>query len=309
MPGPEQPSTAGSSGRRIAITGASGLIGSALSTHLAARGDKVVHLVRRNARTAAEISWNPAQRRLDPACLEGVDALVHLAGAGVADHRWNAAQKQRILASRADGTAAVARAVAAHGSRLRLVSGSAIGYYGSDRGDELLTEKSSNGSGFLAEVVRVWEAATEPARAAGAAVAMSRTGLVMSPSGGAFEQLLRLARWGLAGPLGSGRQYWPWISLDDTARALTHLLDHADITGPVNVVGPDPLPQREVVREIGAQLGRPTLLPAPAFAIRALVGEFAGEILGSQRVVASVLDRSGFRYQHPSLAAAVATLV
>ncbi len=297
------------SSRRVAITGGSGLIGGALSAHLSGRGDEVLHLVRRTARTAAEISWNPAQRRLDPASLEDVDAVVHLAGAGVADHRWSAAQKQAILASRADGTAAVARAVAAHGSRVRLVSGSAVGYYGSDRGEEILTEESSNGTGFLAEVVRVWEDATAPARDAGASVAMSRTGLVMTPRGGAFEPLLRLGRWGLAGPLGSGRQYWPWITLEDTVRALAHLVDRADVTGPVNVVGPEPLPQREIVRELGSQLGRPSLLPAPGFAVRAVIGEFAGEVLGSQRVVPAVLERTGFRYEHPTLAAAVSTLL
>lgn len=295
--------------RRVAITGGSGLIGGALSAHLSSRGDEVLHLVRRTARTAAEISWNPAQRRLDPAGLEDVDAVVHLAGAGVADHRWSAAQKQAILASRADGTAAVARAVAAHGSRIRLVSGSAVGYYGSDRGEEILTEESSNGTGFLAEVVRAWEDATAPARDAGASVAMSRTGLVMTPRGGAFEPLLRLGRWGLAGPLGSGRQYWPWITLEDTVRALAHLVDRADVTGPVNVVGPEPLPQREIVRELGSQLGRPSLLPAPGFAVRAVIGEFAGEVLGSQRVVPAVLERTGFRYEHATLAAAVSTLL
>ncbi len=301
MPNPGQ--------QRVAITGASGLIGSALSKHLTERGDQVVHLVRRQARNAGEVSWDPVRRLLDPSDLEHVDAVVHLAGAGVGDHRWNHSTKQLILSSRADGTATVAGAVAQHGSRIRLVSGSAIGFYGSDRGSEVLTERNSGGESFLAAVVRAWEAATEPAVAAGAAVALSRTGLVMAPDAGAFEQLVRLARFGLAGPLGSGRQYWSWITLTDTVRALTHLVDHRDITGPVNVVGPRACPQLEVVRELGRQLRRPTLLPAPSIAIRAVVGEFAGEILGSQRVRAAVLERAGFRYRHETLQDAVSTLV
>ncbi len=294
--------------QRVAITGASGLIGGALSSFLTARGDEVLHLVRREPRTEAEIRWDPVRRTLDPAALEGLDAVVHLAGAGVGDKRWTPAYKQVILASRADGTATVAKAVAAHGSGVRLVNGSAIGFYG-DRGDEVLTEDSASGSGFLAEVVRAWEAATEAASAAGAPVALARTGLVMARGAGAFGPLVTLGRLGLAGPLGSGHQYWSWITLDDTVRAFAHLVDHRDVTGPVNVVGPEPLPQKQVVRELGAQLGRPTLLPAPAVALRVILGEFAGDILGSQRVVAAVLRDTGFEYRHKSLREAVATLV
>lgn len=295
--------------QRVAITGASGLIGGALSAFLSERGDEVLHLVRRPARTSAEISWDPAEQTLDPASLEGVDAVVHLAGAGVADRRWSAAYKQLILSSRADGTKTVARAVAEHGSAIRLVSGAAVGIYGSDRGEEVLTEESEPGEGFLVDVVRAWEAATGAAVAAGAPVATSRTGLVMARGAGAFDPLVRLGRFGLAGPLGNGRQYWPWITLEDTVRALAHLVDHRDIIGPVNVVGPQPLHQRDVVREIGRQLGRPTLLPAPAIAIRLLVGEFAAEVLGSQRVRAAVLERTGFTYRQRTLPEAVATIV
>jgi len=295
--------------QRVAITGASGLIGGALSAFLSERGDEVLHLVRRPARTSAEISWDPAEQTLDPASLEGVDAVVHLAGAGVADRRWSAAYKQLILSSRADGTKTVARAVAEHGSAIRLVSGAAVGIYGSDRGEEVLTEESEPGEGFLVDVVRAWEAATGAAVAAGAPVATSRTGLVMARGAGAFDPLVRLGRFGLAGPLGNGRQYWPWITLEDTVRALAHLVDHRDIIGPVNVVGPQPLHQRDVVREIGRQLGRPTLLPAPAIAIRLLVGEFAAEVLGSQRVRAAVLEQTGFTYRQRTLPEAVATIV
>ena len=295
--------------QRVAISGASGLIGSALSSYLVARGDDVRHLVRRDARTGSEISWDPANRRLDPASLETVDAVVHLAGAGVADRRWTARHKQDVLASRTDGTAAVASAVAAHGDRIRLVSGSAIGWYGDNRRDEILTEQSPEGTGFLAEVARAWEASTAPASAAGAPVAMSRTGLVMSRTGGAFEPLVRLGRLGLAGPLGSGRQWWAWVTLDDVVRALAHLVDRRDITGPVNVVGPEPLRQKELVAEIGRQLGRPTLLPAPAFALRAVLGEFSGEVTGSRRVVPARLRESGFEWVHDTLSSAVATII
>ena len=294
--------------QRVAISGAAGLIGSALSSYLVARGDDVRHLVRRDARTGSEISWDPANRRLDPASLETVDAVVHLAGAGVADRRWTARHKQDVLASRTDGTAAVATAVAAHGDRIRLVSGSAIGWYG-NRGDEILTEQSPEGTGFLAEVAQAWEASTALASAAGAPVAMSRTGLVMSRSGGAFEPLVRLGKLGLAGPLGSGRQWWAWVTLDDVVRALVHLLDRRDITGPVNVVGPEPLREKELVDEIGRQLGRPTVLPAPAFALRAVLGEFSGEVTGSRRVVPTRLRESGFEWVHDTISSAVASIV
>ena len=279
-----------------------------MSSYLLARGDDVRHLVRREARTGSEISWDPANRRLDPASLEAVDAVVHLAGAGVADRRWTARHKQDVLASRTDGTAAVATAVAAHGDRIRLVSGSAIGWYG-NRGDEILTEQSPEGTGFLAEVAQAWEASTASASAAGAPVAMSRTGLVMSRSGGAFEPLVRLGKLGLAGPLGSGRQWWAWVTLDDVVRALVHLLDRRDITGPVNVVGPEPLREKELVDEIGRQLGRPTVLPAPAFALRAVLGEFSGEVTGSRRVVPTRLRESGFEWVHDSISSAVASIV
>ena len=295
--------------QRVAISGASGMIGSALSSYLIARGDDVRHLVRREARTGSEISWDPAQRRLDPESLSDVDVVVHLAGAGVGDRRWSPRYKQEILASRTDGTATVANAVAAHGDRIRLVSASAIGWYGNDRGDEILTEQSPEGTGFLAEVAQAWEASTAAAALAGAPVAMSRTGLVMSRTGGAFEPLVRLGRLGLAGPLGSGRQWWPWITLDDVIRGLVFLVDRRDIAGPVNVVGPDPLRQKQVVEEIGRQLGRPTVLPAPGFALRAVLGEFSGEVTGSQRVVPTRLRDNGFEWVHDSISSAVATIL
>lgn len=296
-------------GQRVAITGASGLIGGALSSFLSSRGDDVVHLVRRGARTRGEISYDPAKGVLPPESLDGVDAVVHLAGAGVGDKRWTPAYQQTILRSRVDSTTTVAKAVAAHGDRIRLVSGSAVGIYGSDRGDEVLTEESESGQGFLADVVRAWEAATTLAVAGGSPVATIRTGLVMARDAGAFSPLVRLGRLGLGGPLGSGREYWPWITLEDEVRAIAHLVDHREVTGPVNLVGPDPVPQIEVSKEIGRQVGRPAILPAPTFALRLVVGGFASDIVASQRVVPAVLSASGFEHHHTTLAEAVATIV
>ena len=272
--------------QRVAITGASGLIGSALSAFLRARGDEVVHLVRREPRTSSEVGWDPASRTLDPGDLSGLTAVVHLAGAGVADHRWTPAYKHEILASRVDGTATISTALADLGEPIALVSGSAIGAYG-DRGEEILTEDSDAGQGFLADVVRAWEAATTPAQDAGLRVVHARTGIVLTPDGGAMARVLPLARFGLAGPLGTGRQYWSWITLRDEVRALAYLIDQ-DLSGPVNLVSAQPVRQAEAMKALGAALGRPAVLPAPAFALKAIMGEFATDILASQRVMPSV---------------------
>jgi uncharacterized protein (TIGR01777 family) len=293
--------------QRVAVTGASGLIGGALTASLRRRGDEVVRLVRRAPRAPDEVQWDPVTGLLRPEDLADVTALVHLAGAGVGDRRWTPTYQQEILRSRVDGTATVARALAelaGRGQEVRLVSGAAVGYYG-DRGDEVLTESSGPGEGFLAEVVRAWEAAAEPARAAGLSVAHPRTGLVLAPGGGAVGRMLPLARWGVNGPLGSGRQWWPWISLLDTVRALEHLVDSPWLTGPVNVVGPEPRPQVEVARELGRQIGRPAVLPAPAFGIRLVLGGFADEVLTSKRAVPSALLDSGFVHEHATVAAAL----
>ena len=293
---------------RVAVTGSSGLIGSAVVAALRERGDQVVSLVRRAPRTADEVQWDPSARRLDPAALDGVDGVVHLAGAGVGDKRWSPSYKREILASRTDGTHAVASAVAAADHPVRLVSGSAVGYYG-DRGDEELTETSAPGSGFLTDVVLAWEAAAQPAVDAGASVALARTGIVLSRRGGAMDRLLTLARLGLAGPLGSGRQFWPWITLPDEVGAILHLLDRPDVTGPVNLAAPHPARQREIVAAIGRALHRPAVLPAPSFALRIVLGEFAGEILGGQRIVGDALKASGYTCVHDDLDAAAHWLV
>ena len=244
---------------------------------------------------------------LDPDDLRGVTAVVHLAGAGVGDRRWTPAYQQEILRSRVDGTQTVARALAelaGRGQDVRLVSSAAVGYYG-DRGDEVLTEESGPGEGFLAEVVRAWEAAADPARAAGVSVAHPRTGLVFAPGGGAMGRMLPLAKVGVNGPLGSGRQWWPWISLPDTVRALAHLVDRPDLHGPVNVVGPQPLHQVDIAKELGRQIGRPAVLPAPAFGIRLVLGGFADEVLTSKRAMPTALLESGFVHEHATVAQAL----
>ena len=293
---------------RIVVTGSSGLIGTALVAALRERGDEVVRLVRRAPSAADEVRWDPASRHLDPAVLDDVDGVVNLAGAGVGDKRWTPAYKHTILASRTDPRTAVAAAVAAADHPVRLVSGSAVGYYG-DRGDEELTEANPPGTGFLSDVVIAWEAAAAPAVEAGAPVAFARTGIVMARNGGAMQPLLRLARLGLGGPLGLGRQFWPWITLTDEVGALLHLLDHPEVTGPVNLCGPSPARQRDVAAALGRALHRPALLPAPSPALRLVVGEFAGEILGSQRIVGDVLRESGYRHVHPDLDTAARWLV
>ncbi len=285
---------------KVVVTGASGLIGSALVPFLRARGDDVVTLVRREPNAAGEVRWDPAAGVLDPAGLAGVEGVVHLAGAGVGDHRWTDDYKRTILDSRVDSTRTLVRALTQLERRPRvLVSGSAMGFYG-ERGDDLLTESARAGQGFLPDVVVAWEGAALPAREAGIRVAYARTSLVMAPHGGAFGKLLPLVKLGLGGPLGSGRQWWSWITLPDQVRALAFLLDH-DVSGPVNLATAQHLPQAELTSAIGRIARRPTLLPAPKFALRAALGQFSGDILTSARLVPEVLASVGFTYQHPDI--------
>jgi len=301
---PQEPPPSRRQPQRVAITGASGLIGSALSAFLRERGDQVVHLVRREPRTPYEVGWDPQSRSLDPRDLSGLAAIVHLAGAGVGDHRWTASYKRQILASRVDGTATIAAALADLAEPVGLVSGSAIGAYG-DRGDEVVTEDTEPGEGFLAEVVHAWEAATLPAREVGLRVVHARTGIVLAPGAGAIQRLLPLAKLGLAGPLGTGRQYWSWITLHDEIRALAHLIDNQDLAGPVNLVSPQPMRQGEIMKALGRELGRPAVLPAPALALRVAIGELASDILASARILPSVLTASGFAFEHDTIESAM----
>jgi uncharacterized protein (TIGR01777 family) len=279
---------------RIGITGASGLIGSALVPDLRAHGHDVVRFVRRATRAPDERSWEPGRGELEPAALADLDAVIHLAGAGVGDKRWTARRKKVVLDSRVEGTTAVAQAMAAaHGPRI-LLSASAIGFYG-NTGDRLTGETGPTGEGFLADVVRKWEAATAPAEAAGVRVAHLRTGIVLSGAGGIVGRQLLLYRLGLGAPLGSGRQWVSWISLRDEVAAIRHLLT-ADATGPVNLVSPAPVTNREFTKALGRAVHRPTLpIGVPGLVLRAAVGQFADEgILMGQRLEPKVLLDSGF---------------
>ncbi|MDQ1287956.1 MAG: family oxidoreductase [Actinomycetota bacterium] len=280
---------------RIAVTGSTGLIGTALVSQLHAAGHDVVRLVRRPPRAADEISWDPSNGSVDVGQLQGVEGAVNLAGAGIGDRRWTSSYQELLVSSRVDSTRTLAEALASLDPLPRvLVSGSAVGFYG-DRGDEVLTEDASPGRGFLADLTQAWEAAASPATDAGIRVVTARTGIVLSPDGGALARMLPLARLGLGGPLGSGDQWWPWITLADEVRALEFLLDQ-DLTGPVNLTAPQPVRNAAVAAALGTALNRPALLRAPAFALRALLGQFADDMLASQRVLPSRLLDAGFGF-------------
>jgi uncharacterized protein (TIGR01777 family) len=290
---------------KVAVTGASGLIGSALVPHLRSVGHDVLRVVRRPASAPDEVTWDPAVGSIDLAPLAGVDGVVHLAGAGVGDHRWSDDYKREILDSRVQGTHTIAQAMAQLEPRPRvLVSASAIGWYG-DTGDRIVDETAPAGSGFLANVVEAWEAAAHPAAEAGIRVVHPRTGLVVAKHGGAWARMFPLFRFGLGGKLGAGSQYWSWISLRDEVCALQFLLEQDHLNGPVNLTGPAPLTNSEITSVMGKVMGRPTLLPAPAFALKAVLGEFSTEVLGSARVVPSVLLDAQFGFQDPTVESAI----
>jgi uncharacterized protein (TIGR01777 family) len=290
---------------RIAVTGASGLIGGALTTALAADGHEIVRLVRRETAAQDEVRWDPKARALDPGKLKGCSAVVHLAGAGVGDRRWTAARKTELYESRVLGTATVAAAVAAMDTPPSvLLCGTAIGYYG-DTADHWVDEDSPAGTGFLAELVRDWEAAAEPAAAAGVRTAFARTGLVVARGGGAWGRLFPMFKAGLGGRLGNGRQFWSFIALQDEIAALRHILDTPALSGPVNLTAPQPLTNREVTAAMGRVLHRPTLAAVPAPVLRVALGEFAGDVLGSQRVRPKRLLESGFTFAYPGIEQAI----
>jgi uncharacterized protein len=286
---------------RIAVTGASGLIGSRLCARLRIRGHEVVELVRSKP-SAGQVRWNP-NGDWDPSPLEGIDAVIHLAGESIGGGipRWTENKKRRILESREEGTRSLATGLAKLTNPPRiLVSTAAVGYYG-HRGDEVLNEDAGSGDDFLAEVVRRWEAAAQPARDVGIKVVHPRIGLVLAAKSGAMTPLLLLGRLGLFGPLGSGEQFWPWISLHDVTRGLEHLAA-SDLEGPVNLTGPGPVPQREFAKTLGRALGRPSFMPAPRFAVELLLGELGKVLLLSgQRAVPDRLMESGFSHAHSSL--------
>ena len=286
---------------KILVTGASGLVGSALIPLLAGGGHEVARLGR-SAPGAGDIRWDPNAAVLEAGALEGFDGVIHLAGENIASGRWNAARKRRIKESRVRGTLLLAETLASLERPPRvLVSASATGFYG-DRGDEELTEESPAGSGFLPEVCREWEAATEAAAAKGIRVVHARLGVVLSRDGGALAMMLTPFKLGAGGIVGSGRQYTSWITLDDTAAALAHLLATETVSGPVNLVAPAPVTNREFTKTLGRVLRRPTVFPLPGFVARVVFGEMADELLlGSTRVKPVNLLDSGYVFRHGSL--------
>lgn len=285
---------------KVAITGSSGLIGSALRASLRGDGHTVLRLVHRAPDGPDQVRID-ARVPLDPGLFTDVDAVINLAGAGVGDHRWTTDYKKTIRQSRLKTTSAVARALQSATPRPRtLVSASAIGYYGIDNGDAWLTEDAPAGSDFLATLCRDWEAAAAPAAAAGVRVVLIRTGLVLDPGGGALAPLLKLFRLGVGGRLGSGEQYWSTISSEDEVRAIRFLLVNREAVGSYNLTGPEPVTNREMTRLLGHALHRPTVLPVPAFALKAALGEFASGVLGSARVAPDRLAQAGFTYRHPT---------
>ena len=298
---------------RVVIAGSSGLIGSALTASLLADGHDVVRLVRHPPQPAtqepraAEAQWDPSAAHLPASALDGAAAVVNLAGAGVGDHRWTTAYRQRIRDSRVLTTATLATAMADLPSPPRVfLACSAIGYYG-ETGDTATDETGAPGGDFLARVCQEWEAAADPARKAGIRVAHPRFGLVVSAKGGAFGKLLPLARLGLGGKLGSGRQYWSYVSLTDTIRALRHAIGTEALSGPVNVTTPNPTTNAEITDDIGRALNRPMRLAVPAAALRAALGGFSEGILMSQRIIPARLLESGFEFRHPTFPEALAS--
>ncbi|GAA3118802.1 epimerase [Streptosporangium carneum] len=294
------------------VTGSSGLLGSALVEALRAEGTRVVRLVRREPQGADEAFWNPARGVLDPAAVEGAEAVVHLAGAGIGDRRWSDDFKREVTRSRVEGTRTLVKALTQAGARPgALLSGSAIGFYG-DTGDREVDETAPPGDGFLArEVVVPWEAETEPAREAGIRVALLRTGLVLSGEGGMLPRILPVFKMGLGAPLGSGGQYWSWISVDDWVEAVLRVLRDPEISGPVNVTAPEPVTNAEFTRTLARAVHRPVMpLAVPGFVLRAAIGGFAEEgVLTGQRVLPRRLLEAGHTFRHMRLGDALAAVL
>ena len=290
--------------QRIAITGASGLIGSALVGKLKSDGYTVQRLVRRPTVSPEEIFWDPANQEIDLAALEGVDAVIHLAGAGVGDKRWTKKYKSEILNSRLLGTTTIANAVAQVKPKV-FISSSAIGWYG-ETGNRAVTEMDRGGDDFSAAVCREWEGAAD--LAGDVRTVKIRTGLVLDPTGGALGRMLPLFRFGLGGKLGSGKQWWSWITLHDQLRAIEFILENNSISGAVNLTAPNPVTNQEFTSALARALRRPALVPAPAFALKLALGGFSTEILGSKKVLPGVLQEAGFNFDFPHIGPALDAL-
>jgi uncharacterized protein (TIGR01777 family) len=295
---------------KILITGASGLIGQALSQELIARGHTTVAAVRRAPRRNDEVQWDPQSGVMSPDAFQGVDAVVHLAGAGIGDKRWTDSYKMEILESRTRGTRLLAETMASLEVKPSVfLSGSAIGIYGV-RDDEELTEQSAIGSGFLADVCRDWEAAAAPATQARIRTVLLRTGIVLSPKGGALKKQLPLFKLGLGGKFGNGKQWQSWISITDEVNAIIHLLT-SSVSGPVNLTAPQPVTNSDFTRTLASVVSRPAIVPIPSFGPKLLLGgELANALLFTgQRVVPSVLSNDGFQFTHPTLESALRALL
>jgi uncharacterized protein (TIGR01777 family) len=292
---------------RILMAGASGFLGTRLVARLRGDGHDITRLVRRPAQAGDEASWTPNAGQLDPALIASADVVINLAGVGVGDKRWTPGYKSQIRASRVDSTGTIARAIAHLPAVDRpgiLLQSSAVGWYG-DTGDRPVEEDAPAGSGFLADVCRVWEAAARPAEDAGVRVALLRTGLPLDDDGGLLKPQLLPFRLGIGGKLGGGRQWVPWIALQDWLDAVVFLLARDDIAGPVNLVGPQPVTNATFTEVFAGLLHRPAVMPIPGFGLKVLLGEFAGEALRSQRVLPGVLRRAGFAYAHSDLESAL----
>jgi uncharacterized protein len=290
--------------QRIAITGASGLIGTALVGYLKSEGHTVQRLVRRPVVAPDEIQWDPKSGYVDIEALRGVDAIIHLAGVGVGDKRWSKKYKAEILNSRLLGTTAIANAVNEVKPQV-FISASAIGWYG-ESGNRAVIETDRAGDDFLAAVCREWEAAADIAT--GTRVVKIRTGLVLDPTGGALGRMLPLFRFGLGGKLGNGKQWWSWITLHDQIRAIAYLLEH-NISGPVNITSPNPVTNQEFTSALARALRRPALFPAPAIALKIALGGFSSEILGSKKVTPAALAEAGFNWDYPHITSALTALI
>jgi len=291
----------------VALSGGSGLVGSALASFWRARGHVVLRLVRHAARSVDEVAWDPRAGTIEGAKLEGLDAVVHLAGETIAA-RWTASRRAAILRSRVEGTRLLARTLASLAAKPSVfVSASAVGFYGTRA--EPVDETSPPGTGFLADVARAWEAETAPAATAGIRIVVTRFGVILAREGGALAKMLPAFRLGLGGPIGSGRQGFSWVALDDVVSAIDHVVGDATIAGPVNVVAPEPVTQRAFASALGRALRRPAKLPLPALAVRLLFGTMGEEtLLGGSFVRPAVLLRSGFRWRAPRLDDALAEL-
>lgn len=295
---------------KVLITGASGLIGRALSKELRAQGHDVVEAVRRAPRKNSEIQWDPAKGLLDPSAFIGVDAVVHLAGAGIGDKRWSQQYKQEILDSRTKSTQLLATTMASLDVKPSVfLSGSAIGIYGV-RGDEHLDENATLGDGFLADVCKQWEAAAAPAQQAGIRTVFLRTGIVLSKEGGALKKQLPIFKLGAGGKFGSGKNWQSWISITDEVRAIIHLLT-SQLSGPVNLTAPEPVTNAQFAKELGRAVSRPALLPIPTFGPKLILGsELADALLFTgQRVIPRALTRDGFVFTHQTLDVALRALL